>query len=344
MSKQHRRNQMSSKPTRQASPRKRAATSRRPAAQSSQEKSTPPSVNSAIGNRPDGDLSRADQILEPGTEEASAFLKKLTFDDWREMAAAQSGLSVRALLESGARTEVPIRVTVAGCSEPVKGVLLLDRRTLEKAIGDNFREQFGRSLRAEAVAQTGEWWLELLEETLGSWLGTHLKYFPYSISLHKPENLLGLLEGSSIEQINEWLSVPTVLDRLQDLGRVGTPEQRHRVRAILRTWTPAKRGRTKKKPDEHADVKIAAKVKEAAVRLKDGWKYVRANRLDGSRQMRETLLSMNYQGDEVSVLIDGHHRKLRGAAVALVARRSSHPIESISARASHGETLLRLRK
>lgn len=259
-----------------------------------------------------------------------AFLRGLTEEHWRKIAARMpGGDSARRLLESGAATEIPIRVEFAGRKTAIVASLVLDRRAVEQAIGENFQEEMGRPLRDALLTQARHNWVEYVGELLGPWLATQLKFFAYSIaSLGGSDNLLVMLEGSPDDRREELLSVPTVLHGLQCLARHGEHALRKRARLMLQSGPP-KRGRSQTKFSKRVDVSTACTVMELEARLAAGVESCRVRRRRGgfasdSAHIEEELIEEGYSVIEAGAIVRG--RSPQDAALHLHAFHQSSAI------------------
>jgi hypothetical protein len=236
------------------------------------------------------------------------------------------------------RPPEPIEVVFPHAGREIVGALILKRtwmdRTFDEREHGDAHSAEDASERVEALSD----WLNGFGRLLGSLLSREIALAVPQSYMHQPSDCLDMLEHYAETRPGEFerlWSLPLTQYFLPYL-KTGSPVTRRRLRALENSRLTKGRGRPHVDSDESRDFIIASQVEAAQARLKAGWEYFQANQAEGRRHNREVLIGMGYQGDEATVLVEGRHRKLRGAAVRLVAQHSGRPIESVSVQASRG--------
>jgi hypothetical protein len=194
--------------------------------------------------------------------------------------------------------------------------------------------------RSQRTVDTDRWLNEHVGFELGRLLRTEIEILDAQLEMLDPEDCLDIVEHyftTRPDKFDLLWSLPFVQRRLDYLAQKGNPPRtRKRVQALQKSRLSDARGRPHGDPEESRDFIIATQVEDAVVHLTPGWNYVRDNKSEGRRQLREELIARGYYGEDASVLVEGRHRKIRGAAVSLVAKRLGRPEESINSQASRG--------
>ena len=275
--------------------------------------------------------------LEVLLKKLAPFLETLSANELADIPTAANALAqrprgARAILHP--RPPQPVEVVLARVGREVVGALLLSRKWMERTFDESPDNASADPTETRSAALSE--WLNGFGRLLGSSLLNEMALVDAQGYMQEPSDCLDMLEHYAKTRANEFerlWSLPLTQYFLPSVKN-GTPVERRRLRALEKRRLTDGRGRPHVEREESHDFIIAEKVEAAVTHLKPGWDYLRANQAEGRRQKREELIGMGYQGDEADVLVDGHHRRLRGAAVLLVAQHSSRSVESISAQAS----------
>jgi hypothetical protein len=211
------------------------------------------------------------------------------------------------------------------------------------ALGDSVLESPELPKR---LAESFEEWFDQLPHDVGMALSRQAAFLPVALKTglfrfwdeDSFAQVLETVKDIPDDDLTDWLCVPVVLQIVGWFARSKDDTQRKVARAILNRWTKARRGPDRKDADEGRDVEILELVSAAENELKEGWEYICRHKSADRRHLRSTLKAM-CPPDAVSVLV-GRHRTLRGAAQALVARRTDSPVESVAVRTSRGQRRL----
>jgi hypothetical protein len=273
-------------------------------------------------------------------------LNTLTESERAALATAEAQQEIQQRPRSRGRAmftrPLALEVAVARVDGQVVGALLLKREWAENTFAKNCNRP---------IQETSPWpsllraamldWLNELNLDLGPWLLRQLEVLPEELDLDDEhgETIVDALERASPDEIDRWLSVPSVLRALQRF-RKGDTDNRERVRAILLKWTTAKRGRHPKQFDQRLDIATYREVESTRERFAHALPFLSVNWND-FRDYSSVYRALEEQGfTHVAAYFLTHNRNLtpENAAIRFIAKTQKASVNTIRMRYRRGQS------